>query len=365
MPVAMSARRSAWFVLRTWFVYRAVLWCVMYFARGQFPATIRLQGKGFLHAFTAWDGRWYHDIVKNGYSFTPGRESNVAFFPAYPYAVRALRGIWEDDFLAGVILSNVLFVPALLLLFAWVKRASGQAAAERAVRYALLFPSTHFFSCFYTESMFLFAVAGALYAYQTRRWWLFLPFGFLAGCTRPTGVLLVGACLLGELVRFVRHREERWRIVVTAPAWLAPLMGLGAYMLLLRSLVGDPFAFSKTQAAWGHHWTWPWLSIAHEFQHPLEAYRQFEAYCSILLLPLGVYALFRLPIAYGSFFLAQVLLATSTGITASAVRYMAGSGVIYLLLASFGPRVERWLLQVLALLAAFAATCFAGGYWAG
>lgn len=360
----MSAR-SAWFVVRTWLVFRAALIAVMFFAHDELPRTIRQQGKGFLHAFTAWDGRWYHDIVKNGYSYVAGRESNVAFFPAYPFTVRALTAIWPDDFLAGVILSNALFVPALLLLFAWANRLAGRATAERAVRYALLFPSTHFFSSFYTESMFLLAVAGAFYAYESRRLWLYLPFGFFAGCTRSAGVLVIGVCVVGELVRFWNERAQRPRIALTTPVWFAPLLGLGAYMWHLQQKVGDPLAFLKAQAAWGRHTTAPWTSIANEFRHPLEPYRQFEACAVILMYALIPLVLKRLPLRYGLFLVAQLLLSTTTAMTASAVRYMAGSAAVYLFLALLGPRTERWLLPVCAVFAAFAATCYAGGYWSG
>lgn len=367
-------RRHIAFVLKTWLLFRAALLFLMYFARTQFPNSIRLQGKGFLHAFTAWDGRWYHDIVKNGYSYTPGRESNVAFFPAYPYTVRGLckaagalgwKQIAANDFLVGVWLSNVLFVFALLLLYAWVLEEGGEAMAKRAVRYALVLPSTHFFSAFYTESMYLFAVCGAFYAWRTRRPWLFVPFGFLAGCTRSSGIILVGAMFLGELVRFVEEPKQRKRILLWSPAWLAPAAGLGCYMLHLKEQVGDPMSFSKTMAAWGRTWDFPWNGIIREFQYPLEAYRQFEACLTILLLPLAIYAFFRLKLVYGSFFLVSTLLATSTHMTASVLRYTVGTGVVFLLFASFGEKRDRILVPVFALLAGFAATCFAGGYWSG
>lgn len=370
----LRVRRHVAFVFKTWLLFRSALLFLMYFARTQFPNSIRLQGKGFLHAFTAWDGRWYHDIVKHGYSYTPGRESNVAFFPAYPYSVRALCKLagalgWDsianDDFLVGVVLSNVLFVLALLLLYAWVLEEAGEQSARRAVRWALVLPSTHFFSSFYTESMYLFAVCGAFYAWRTRRPWLFMPFGFLAGCTRSSGIILVGAMFLGELVRFIQEPSQRKRILLWSPAWLAPAVGLGAYMVHLQHEVGDPFAFSKTMAAWGRHWDFPWNGILNEFQHPLEAYRQFEACLTIALLPLAVYALLRLKLVYGSFFLVSTLLATSTHMTASVLRYTVGTGVVFLLFASFGEKRERELMPIFALLAGFAATCFAGGYWAG
>jgi len=34
-----------------------------------------------------WDSAWYRGIVEQGYSYVPGAESNVAFFPLLPICV--------------------------------------------------------------------------------------------------------------------------------------------------------------------------------------------------------------------------------------------------------------------------------------
>lgn len=356
-------RRHVAFVLQTWLVYRTALLVVMYYARGQFPGTFRLLGKTFWHSFTSWDGQHYHEIVVNGYKAPP--TSNVAFFPSYPLAVRAIKGLFADDFIAAVVLSNVVFVLALLLLFAWALDYGGEAFARRAVRYALVMPATHFFSCYYTESFFLFAVAGAFYAYQTRRPWLFVPFGFLAGCTRIPGVFLTGGIVLAEAVRFVQNPAERKRIALWSPAWLAPVAGVGSYMLFLQREVGDPLAFSHRMADWGRRFDTPWGSIAAEFASKLEAYRQLEAWGAIVLLGLAAYGLYKLPIAYGSFYAVSVWMSLSTHMTASVLRYSVGSGVVFFIFASFGKRAERTLLPVLAMFAAFTAASYAAGYFSG
>ena len=356
-------RRHVSFVLGNWLVFRAALVVVMWFARGQFPNNFRILGPGFEHSFTSWDGQHYHEIVVNGYGAPP--HSNVAFFPSFPLAVRALTFLIKDDFIAALVLANVLFVAALFLLYAWVLEYGGEAMARRAVRYALVMPATHFFSCYYTESTFLFATAGAFYAYQTRRPWLFVPFGFLAGCTRIPGMVLVGSALLGEAVRFARHPSERKRILAWSPAWLSPALGLGAYMFFLQREVGDPLAFSKVMAAWGRRPDTPWGSIYTEFHNHLEAYRKLEAWGAIVLVVLAIYALYKLPIVYGSFYAVTVWLATSTHMTASVLRYNVGNAVVFLIFAGFGKRAERVLLPLLAMFAAFTAASYAAGYFSG
>lgn len=361
---AMSrVRRHVAFVLKSWLVYRAALLIVMYYARGQFPGTFRLLGKTFWHSFTSWDGQHYHEIVVNGYKAPP--TSNVAFFPSYPLAIRLLKPFYDDDFVAGVILSNVAFVIALLLLYAWANAYAGVPFAQRAVRYALVMPATHFFSCYYTESFFLLAVAGGFYAYQTRRPLLFVPFGLLAGCTRIPGVFLTGAIVLSEAVRFLREPAERKRILLWSPAWFAPALGLLAYMIFLQHEVGDPLAFSHRMADWGRRFDTPWGSIATEFASKLEAYRQLEAWGAIVLLGLAAYGLWKLPIVYGSFYAVCVWASLSAHMTASVLRYNVGTGVAFFVFASFGKRAERTLLPLLAMFAAFTAASYAAGYFSG
>ncbi len=37
-----------------------------------------------------WDAGWYRQIAAEGYTYTPGQQSTVAYFPGYPLAVRVL-----------------------------------------------------------------------------------------------------------------------------------------------------------------------------------------------------------------------------------------------------------------------------------
>ena len=42
----------------------------------------------FVNMWARWDSGWYLDIAEHGYSFVPGKQSNVAFFPLYPDLIR-------------------------------------------------------------------------------------------------------------------------------------------------------------------------------------------------------------------------------------------------------------------------------------
>ena len=50
----------------------------------------------FLNAFANWDGVWYADIVRQGYTYDPSEGSYVVFFPVYPalgWVVSKLTGM--------------------------------------------------------------------------------------------------------------------------------------------------------------------------------------------------------------------------------------------------------------------------------
>lgn len=39
-------------------------------------------------AWVHWDSEWYARIAQEGYSYQPGQQSPVAFFPLYPLVIR-------------------------------------------------------------------------------------------------------------------------------------------------------------------------------------------------------------------------------------------------------------------------------------
>ncbi len=75
-----------------------------------------------LNMWSHFDGRWYLTIARDGYSFTPGQMSGVAFAPLYPMLMRlggCLAGGSDDAYLiAGLIISNLSLIIALAYVMA-------------------------------------------------------------------------------------------------------------------------------------------------------------------------------------------------------------------------------------------------------
>jgi hypothetical protein len=118
--------------------------------------------------------------------------------PFYPYSVKWLAGLIPGGshnqvfiFVLGVIFSNICFLGVLWLLFRMVVEIFHDLGlARRSVWYLALFPTSFFFSAFYSESLYLLLVLAAFYSGWRQKWWLAGMIGFLIALTRPVGFII-------------------------------------------------------------------------------------------------------------------------------------------------------------------------------
>lgn len=211
------------------------------------------------HRFTNWDGQWYVEIVKHGYSYDKYEASSVAFFPAYPLAGRLLsRSTGLPPEYALVLVSNAFLAMAFITFHRYVSlryESPPPGLAENAVLALGLVPTTFFFRMAYSESLFLLITATVFLGMERR--WPSAAVAALVGlgtATRPVGVGLVPV-LLFDLWR----RSPRTGAFLRKAAYLGPLScwGIAAYAAYLSVHVGEPFAFSTTQAYWRERPTVP------------------------------------------------------------------------------------------------------------
>jgi hypothetical protein len=108
-----------------WSVYRTV---------GPAPSHGYLDGPDWLDAAFQGDSGWYYVIASNGYSYTPGHQSPIAFFPAFPLVVRGAGHLLGGDFSTAAGLVTLLAGAGVVLLFAdWVRKRLAPRAAVVAV----------------------------------------------------------------------------------------------------------------------------------------------------------------------------------------------------------------------------------------
>ncbi|HET7677517.1 MAG TPA: mannosyltransferase family protein [Candidatus Limnocylindrales bacterium] len=212
------------------------------------PALTSGEQAPLLRSLTSWDGWFYLGIVREGYHAAPvaGVYHDFAFLPLYPLLVRVLSWPWpEQAGLVAVLLSNVAFLVAMVLLYELGRTRMPAHRAARAATLMAIFPFGFVFAMAYTESLFLALTVGSfLAAERDRRVLAGLLLG-LACLTRIQGIVLVIPLAWLWLSR------DGWRPrpnLVTLG--LAPLAVVG-FFAYTTSLTGDPRAFFTAQVAWG------------------------------------------------------------------------------------------------------------------
>lgn len=230
-----------------------------------------------LDAFGRWDAHWYLDVAAHGYALRgplASTQSNVAFFPLYPWTVRAVHAVLPGNgegswYLAAVLVSNAALLLGLSLLWRLARELADEDTASRTVLYVLLFPFGFVLSSAYPEALFLLLSVASLSAATRGRPGLAGLLGLLLALTRPGGVLVAI-----PLAWIALERGGR-RLVGLATAAL-PALGLALHAGVLWRVTGDPLALFHAQGAWGRALTAPWRTILHPrdfhpFLGPIEA----------------------------------------------------------------------------------------------
>lgn len=223
--------------------------------------------QGFVDAWNRWDAGWYRQIASRGYSYSPGKQSTVAFFPAYPLIVRGLAAVMRVG-LAGIVVTIASGATALALFAAWTRRFLDPRTSLFAVALLLVYPySFYLYGAVYSDAFFLAAALAAFLLLETRHPLLSGLCGALAGAARPVGVALVIALALRNIeLERDDARDRRPNIRTFVPALLT-LTGLAAYMMFLWLRFRAPLAFVDTEAGW-HQAPGPatWFKVSF-FQH--------------------------------------------------------------------------------------------------
>lgn len=206
----------------------------------------------WLNGWARWDAGWYKDIAELGYAVAPrfDEQRNVVFFPLYPYAVRILRNWTHHTGVAGLIVSNVSFVVAMLFLYALVKRLYSVDTAKMTLVFASVFPFSFYFSALYSEALFFALVVGSFFFAHRSQWAMaaFLAAG--ASAARFLGITMVVALA----VLYLEQIEFQVRRIRPNILWIAfAPMGLVVYALYLNYYFGDPLLFvtARNIEAWG------------------------------------------------------------------------------------------------------------------
>jgi hypothetical protein len=340
---------------------RVVTALVAFFANIVFPAyqrpqfTVLRRSNAFWDTFARYDSGWLNGIARDGYEYVAGGRSNLAYFPVYPMLMRYVGRLFgrrpEDFFFAGIIVSWVAFVLAMVVLYELARLALTPRRAERAVLLAAIFPFGFFFGVVYTESVFLLFTLLSFYGFQTRRWMLGGGAGALATATRVNGVLMVPA--LAWVAWHSAGPEPRDR-VRAAGALALTVCGIGAYSLYVYSLSGNPIEWAASIQRWGYHpggsplegplrliqalATRPYAFLAGEHAAPYDVLNGVTALIFVAAVP---FVWSRFGAGYGLFMLANLWLPLSSGQYEGLGRYFSVMFPCFIWVASLQSRVAR------------------------
>ena len=294
----------------------------------------------WLDAFGRWDAHWYLDVAEHGYALRgplDSVQSNLAFFPLYPWSVRAVHAILPGSdegswYLAALLVSNAALLLGLSLLWRLARDLADEETATRTVLYLLLFPFGFVLSSAYPEALFLLLSVASLSAATKGRPWLAGLLGLLLALTRPGGVLV--ALPLAWLAL-----ERGGRRLPGLAAAALPGLGLALHAGLLWRMTGNPLALFHAQGAWGRALTAPWRTVLHPRDfHPFLG--PVEAAALVLVAVAGAWLLRRRETrALGIWALVSLAPVLLSGTLLSSVRFATVIFPAFLALGVLGRRV--------------------------
>ncbi|HUL61738.1 MAG TPA: hypothetical protein VLT35_01645 [Methanocella sp.] len=362
----METKNTGWPDLRD-LAYILILFLVTRVALSALGVAVRVAYWGdatgsveaFTNAWDVWDGHWYINIARDGYSAVPVNQvnmANYAFFPLYPLLVRLAAFAVGNYALAGFVVSNVCLLVACYYLYRYVAldEAADRATARRSVRYLLLFPTAFLFSAVLSEALFVALAIACLYYARRGNWLVAGPLGFLVPLTRLPGLAIV-VPLAYDYLRQRWPAFPRPDIRRLASPWLValllPPLGLGLWMAFNYHLTGDLLAFVHIQSTWGGKFVLPPVELVARLD-PMNGYIFTGALFTIVALVIML--IFYKKVDFGAWLLGVLLIVIplfSAQSCYSMLRYLT---VVFPLCIIFAKLTKDWKVD-LVLSAAFIA----------
>ena len=167
-------------------------YCVM---RATVPGTGTLFAMLETRFTTAGDAPHYLFLATEGYQATGEQANLIVFYPLYPLLMRLLSFVTGNAAISGILISQVSFSAASVVLFRLIEKDHSARAAWLGTLLMVLYPFCVFTMGVFTEGLFLLLTLLTLSAIRERRYLAAGIFGFLAAFTRTQGMLLLAPAL--------------------------------------------------------------------------------------------------------------------------------------------------------------------------
>lgn len=285
-----------------------------------------------------WDNGWYRTILENGYNFIENTRSDGqatwAFFPMDIILIKvfSLNGTMSYE-ITGFAVNNIIFTVSMVVGFNYIMLTRNNInVAFGFVLFMSFGPYMFYFSCLYTEALFMLLILCTLYCMIKEKYILMGIFGAMLSATRNVGILIVFSVLFYTIQQHLKQENRSLKnyIIQTLSnhrlvlgVSLIPL-GLFSYMLYLYSITGDTFAFMHVQTAWGRSTDFKLLStIINSFTS--EAFSDFNYLCIFIIIIIVLCSSFKLKVYEEVMYVFTVIIQMFSGFVGIA-RYSLGSG---------------------------------------
>ncbi len=357
----------------------------------------------FMNSHISWDSEFYLSIATVGYDDpavraipsnfvwkTPqetyciaGKDAdcfslNYAYFPLYPWLMRLLAFPMQlsrlspiaRSALAGVIVSLLGALGAMLALYFMTRSSLGEEGGVRAAFYLLIFPSSFFLAQVYTEGLFIGLTFGSLAFLLARKWGWSALLAVLAVWTRPGGAILL---LPMAMVWWMDQSwKDGWRpALLRGLAALSPAISYGAWSLTPLAtrfhIVEDRYfdrgllAVVPSLQEWGKA-----LNTLLSGDPPFRFYFGLE-FAGVALAVLTCILLWKERPELAAFGIAMIGFVFTSGIAQSMIRYVLATPALFWVLARWGkkPAFDRVWTVLSILLLGLEVMLFSFDFWVG
>ncbi len=234
--------------------------------------------------FIRWDTIHYLNIRFNGYSFNPCAHVNVAFFPLFPYLMKAVN----LSFIYICLLNLLLFYTGIYFLHKAFKLGTLSIWLIAAL------PTSFFFFMLYSESVFFLSAALILYGLKTERYPILYLGVFLAALARPVISILIPAFII-LIIWDVLDQKKFYQYKHYLISILIAIASLLLVSWFQYTQTNTWWAMFKAQSCWDHYFSIKGLS-ANSWGKPiiqrLDKISVAIGLCSAFLLIIAFYKAF-------------------------------------------------------------------------
>jgi Gpi18-like mannosyltransferase len=376
------------FLLPSLLGWRVLLFVFLFLAIFTLPLQNNFLGGGlsnYLKAPWLWswlnfDGEHYLSIARQGYL-----PLTYFYFPAFPLMVRLVASLFGRSFLSlalsGLLVSHLSFFLALVGLWKLIRLDSKEGIARLAIAGLFLFPTSFYFGCFYTESLFLALIVWSFYFARKQKWFLAGILGAVSTATRVVGLALIPALLIEAWLQ--KGEKKKYNLILPFIGVTMISLGILAYMYYLQLETGDPLEFFHSVSIFGQQRSPNLILLPQVFYRylfkilPNINYSYFpvvfstwlEALTGLAFLAISIIGFFRLRLSYAVYLAIGYLVPTFSGSFSSLPRYVVVLFPAFILFANYLSKKSK-VLQILNFAILFiclgiATSLFVRGYWIG